>query len=213
MIILIGGAPRTGKTTLAKELSKKLNISWISTDTLEVIAREYIPEKDLAKAYPYTTLRRAKGARNNDEFYSKYSTAKIVQVLKAQAKTNHNAIEAMVSNEIANGNDTIMEGYHLDPSFVAKLIKKYGSKNIKALFLTKFDAKKFAEDVHKSSTPNDWLLLLTKEQKTFVKVGEMVALYSKTFEDGARKFGFDCVNLDKDFKKGLAKGITFCSLN
>jgi 2-phosphoglycerate kinase len=207
MIYLIGGAPRTGKTTLAKQLSKKLKISWISTDTLEVIAREYISEKDLSKAYPYTTLRRANGARNNDEFYSKYSSAKIVKVLKDQAKTNHDAIEAMIANEIDNGNDYIMEGYHLLPGFVSTLIKKYGRKNFKAVFLTKFDAEKFAKDVHKSSTPNDWLLLLTKEEKTFVKVGKMVAKYSELFKNEAAKNRLMMINMDEDFEANLKKAI------
>lgn len=31
-IILIGGAPTTGKTTLAKALSRVLGLPWISTD-------------------------------------------------------------------------------------------------------------------------------------------------------------------------------------
>lgn len=205
MIYLIGGAPRTGKTTLAKKLSSKLKISWVSTDTLEVIAREYISKKDLEKAYPYTTLRREKGARNNDEFYNKHSTKKIIRLLKAQAATNQPAVEAMVANEIDNGNDYILEGYHLIPSFVAKLIKKYGKRNFKTVFLTKFNPKQFAKDVHKSATPNDWLIVLTKKKETFVKVGKMVAEYSDFFEKGAKKYGFECVNMDEDFSSKIKK--------
>lgn len=36
-IILIGGPQATGKTTLAKELSVRLNIPWISTDQIRTI--------------------------------------------------------------------------------------------------------------------------------------------------------------------------------
>ncbi len=36
-IILIGGAQSTGKTTLAKELSSRLNMPWISTDQIRTI--------------------------------------------------------------------------------------------------------------------------------------------------------------------------------
>ncbi len=39
MIYLIGGPPRCGKTTLAKEMSKKLEIPWISSDALEVVVK------------------------------------------------------------------------------------------------------------------------------------------------------------------------------
>lgn len=36
-IILIGGPQATGKTTLAKELSSRLDIPWISTDQIRTI--------------------------------------------------------------------------------------------------------------------------------------------------------------------------------
>jgi 2-phosphoglycerate kinase len=36
-IVLIGGPQATGKTTLAKELSSRLNIPWISTDQIRTI--------------------------------------------------------------------------------------------------------------------------------------------------------------------------------
>lgn len=67
--------------------------------------------------------------------------------------------------EIKDGNDYIIEGYHLEPRFIQSLMKKYGKKNLKAVFLTKMDAEKFAQDVHKSITPNDWLILGTKKKK------------------------------------------------
>ena len=209
MIYLIGGAPRTGKTTLAKRLAKELGIPWISTDALEVMAREYIPEEDFEKYYPYTTLRQEKGSRDNDHFYSKHSPKKIVQVLKDQAEITYPAIDAIIANEIDNGNDYILEGYHLLPSFIAKLIKKHGEGNIKPIFLTRFNPGQFAVDVHKSTTPNDWLLVLTKKEETFVKVGEMVAQYSRIFEEEANKNGFFVLNLDTDFEAQIEEAIKY----
>ena len=211
MIYLIGGPPRSGKTTLAKALAKKLKIPWITTDTLEVITRAYIPKSQWRKTYPYSYLRRKGGTRNNDEFYEKYSTQKIIQVLKTQAKATYKAIDTMIANEIDNGNDYIIEGYHLVPGFVKKLIKTHGQKNLKALFLTKFNAEKFAKDVHKSNTPNDWLIVLTKKPGTFLKVGKMVATYSNYFEKEAKKFGLKTINTDGDFKQGLQDGIKYLS--
>ncbi len=40
-IILIGGAPTVGKTFIAKELSKKLFLPWISTDTIRSLMQEF----------------------------------------------------------------------------------------------------------------------------------------------------------------------------
>ncbi|MFA6503887.1 MAG: AAA family ATPase [Patescibacteria group bacterium] len=52
MIYLIGGPPRSGKTTLAKFASKKLGIPWISCDTLEVIAGAYMGKQKWNKTHP-----------------------------------------------------------------------------------------------------------------------------------------------------------------
>lgn len=73
MIYLIGGPPRCGKTTLAKEMSKKLRIPWVSTDALEVVTRAYVDKGKWQTLYPYSFVRKKGGNRNNDEFYSSYS--------------------------------------------------------------------------------------------------------------------------------------------
>jgi 2-phosphoglycerate kinase len=41
-IILIGGAPTTGKSTLAEQLSKRLSIPWISTDQIRTVIKSAI---------------------------------------------------------------------------------------------------------------------------------------------------------------------------
>jgi len=45
-IILIGGSQATGKTTLAKELSSRLDIPWISTDQIKTICGISIKGKE-----------------------------------------------------------------------------------------------------------------------------------------------------------------------
>jgi len=199
MIYLIGGPPRCGKTVLAKKLSKKTKIPWLSCDTLDAITQEYTPANRWREKYPYSFLRRDSVSRDNDHFYDTYSPAQIMSVLKKQAESVHAAIDTAIACEIADGNDYIVEGYHIVPSFAQKMIKKYGKKNVRAIFLAKFDANKFAKDVNKSTTPNDWLIVLTKKQETFVKVGKMVSLYSRYFEKEAKRFGLRVFNTDTDF--------------
>lgn len=199
MIYLIGGPPRCGKTTVAKALSKKLKIPWISCDTLECIGGEYMTQKQWDKTHPYSKLR--KKEKSTDMFYANHSAREVASVLKKEAVPVYPAIEMMALCEIKDGNDYIIEGYHILPSFVDKIMKKYGNKNFKAVFLTKFDAEKFAIDVHKSSTPNDWLLLSVKKKETFVKVGEMVSVYSRVFEKEAKKYGFEYISMDVNFEK------------
>lgn len=207
MIYLIGGPPRCGKTTLAKALSKRLRIPWISCDTLESISGEYMSQKEWDKTHPYSRLRRK--IHSTDLFYEMYSSKQIMDVLYKQAHPAYPAIAMMALCEIKDGNDYIIEGYHLVPNFVEKLVKKYGTKNIQAVFLGKFDANKFSIDVHRSTTPNDWLLLSVKKNATFVKVGEMVSLYSKFFEKEAKKYGFSFFNMDEGFEKKVKEAINY----
>jgi 2-phosphoglycerate kinase len=209
MIYLIGAPPRCGKTTLAKKMSKQTRIPWISCDALDSISQEYTPREKWSKKYPYSALRRKGGARNNDVFYSTYSATKIISVLKKEAEAVYNAIDTFIACEIADRNDYIIEGYHISPSFAQKMIKKYGKQNVKAVFLTKFDEHKFAKDVQKSTTPNDWLIVLTKKQETFVKVGKMVSGYSKIFEREAKKFGLRVFNTDSQFASQINNAIKY----
>ena len=209
MIYLIGAPPRCGKTTLAKKMSKQTRIPWLSCDTLDSISQAYIPKEKWREKYPYSFLRKKGKARNNDDFYSAYSPAKIMSLLKKQAQSVYSAIDAVISCEIVDGNDYIIEGYHLAPSFVQRMIKKYGKQNIRAVFLTKFDENKFAVDVLKSTAPNDWLIVLTKRQETFVKVGKMVSLYSRYFVKDAKKFGLQVFDTDKNFNGQIDDAIRY----
>ncbi len=190
-------------------MSKSSKIPWISCDTLDSISQEYVSSWEWAKKYPYSALRRKKGARDNDVFYSENSSEKIINLLTKEAKSVYKAIEMMVACQIADGDDFIIEGYQILPSFADKMIKKFGKENVRAVFLTKFDANKFAKDVHKSTTPNDWLIVLTKKQETFIKVGKMVSLYSRYFEKEAKRFGLGVFNTDTNFNDQISRAIKY----
>lgn len=209
MIYLIGAPPRCGKTTLAKKLSKKIGAPWISCDTLCAITRIYTPKKEWHKKYPYYFLRKENKTKSNDDFYNTYSATEIIKALKKQSQTTYDAIDTIIACEIADKNDYIIEGYHITPTFSEKMIKKYGKQNIKTIFLTKFDENKFALDVHKSTTPNDWLIRSTKEKQTFIKVGKMISLYSKYFKKEAEKFNFKFLNMDMNFNEQIDNAIKY----
>ncbi len=75
MIYLIGGPPKCGKTTLAKEMLKSFGIPWVSTDTLECVIKPYMHEVDFSKKFPVNYQR----GENNDEKYSESSSDKIIE--------------------------------------------------------------------------------------------------------------------------------------
>src|SRR4051812_42769122 len=110
MFYFIGGAPRTGKTTIAKSLAKELGVSWISTDTLESVISEYIPEEKFPK-----NLIREETDQSNDVMYTQYSTDEIKFAYFKQAEAVQDTLMRFVECESQNGREYIFEGYHILP--------------------------------------------------------------------------------------------------
>jgi 2-phosphoglycerate kinase len=190
---------------LAKKLSKELGVPWISADTLQNIAWAYIDKSDHATFFPHSHLK----GQSNDETYSQNSAEKISNGYIEQGKTSYKAISMLVETMIADQDDFIIEGYQVTPEIADEVIKKYGAVNVRAIFLAKHDAKKFVEDLHKSTTPNDWIKEKTKDEGTFNKIADMVALYSDYFENEAGKYGFKVMNMDNDFEGNIYAAIEY----
>ena len=199
MIYLIGGPPKCGKTTLAKKLADTYKIPWISADTLQNIVWAYTPEDKLSTLFPHSSLRED----SNDEFYSKHSPEEIVKNYIAQGKTTYDAISMMAETYLTDKDDFIVEGYQVTPEIVDRIFKKFGKEHVKAVFLVKYDEQKFVQDIHKSTTPNDWTLRKTKDEATFGKIAKMIVEYSYYFEQEAKKCELRVFNMDEGFNEQL----------
>ena len=199
MIYLIGGPPKCGKTTLAKKLSVQYQIPWISADTLQNIVWAYTPEDKRLVLFPHSSLRED----SNDEFYLKYSSEEVVKDYIAQGKTTYDAISMMAETYLTDKDDFIVEGYQVAPEIVDRIFKKFGKEHVRAIFLVKHEEQKFIQDLHKSTTPNDWVLRKTKDEATFGKIAKMIAEYSRYFEQEAKKYGLQIFNMDDGFNEQL----------
>lgn len=202
MIYLIGGPPKCGKTTLAKKLAKDLQTPWISTDALQVVAMAYLNKSENRKQFPWTVIRK-KTKKINDAIYNNYSATAIIKLYRKAAQSTQKAIDAVCASKIADGIDYIIEGLHIEPNSAAHLIKKYGSKNIKAIFLLKKDQQKFVKSIEKSSTPNDWIIAKTKDKSIYPKIAKMVCEYGSIIEKEAKKAGLKSLITDDRFEKQL----------
>lgn len=204
MIYFIGGPPKCGKTTLAKHLSKKLGLPWVSSDTLEVIGRKYVQKfakEKFTKLYPHSAVK----GKNNDETYSQNTPKQIAKNYIKQSKATYDAVDMFSICEISDGNDYIVEGYHITPELVSQLMGKYDNKNFKAIFLFKSDQNKFIQNIKKSSTPNDWIISKTKNENTFPKIAEMISGYGEYFHQQSLKYKLPVLNMDDNFELQIEK--------
>jgi 2-phosphoglycerate kinase len=202
-VYLIGGPPKCGKTTLAKTMSKKLGIPWISSDTLENIVSAYTPKKERPVSFPHAYLR----GDTNDELYAAHSAEEIVQGYVQQGKATYDAIEMMAETYITDEDDFIVEGYQVDPEIVHRIFKKFGHEHIKTVFLIKKDELKLVKDFHKSTTPNDWILRKTKQENTFGKIARMIAVYSDYIQEGSKKYDLPVFEMDSNFTDSIEKAM------
>jgi 2-phosphoglycerate kinase len=196
-IFLIGGPPKCGKTTLAKQLSIKLKIPWISVDSLQNIVYEYSNENFRKINFPHKNM---KGSSNDDTYYFN-SVEDIVNAYIKQGKTSYRSISVLVETQIVDIDDYIIEGYHITPELVDKIISEFGADKI--IFLVKNDEIEFLQNIQKSTTPNDWIINNTKKPETFSKIAQMIISYSKYFESEAKKYNFKTNSTDQDFNQKL----------
>lgn len=208
MIYLIGGPPKCGKTTLAKKLSKQLKVPWISADTLQSVAFAYTNKRNIPKVFPWSAVRE-KTKRSNDIAYFKYSPLNIIKFYRKQAKASFPAIEMVVVSESNSGNDYIIEGYQIEPRLTYKLLKKYGKKIVKSIFLVKTDKQNFLKNIKKSTTPDDWIMARTKNVETFEKIAEMICRYGKKIEKEAEKYNIEVFNMDNNFENQIREALKF----
>ncbi|MBD3270366.1 hypothetical protein GF376_02470 [Candidatus Peregrinibacteria bacterium] len=194
MFYLIGGAPRCGKTSLSKAISKKTGCPWISGDTMEGIVRQYVAAGDLDKLFPKNVMRRLTEG-SNEKMYNSYSSEEIAKAYLEQGKTSHKAIEAFAASEIVTGHDYVIEGHQVHPDLADALIKKFGRENFRVLFLGKTDLDGLVRGFSLNIANDCWIKNKSASTDIYPKIAEMIAEYSRFFKFEAKKLGFDYLEI------------------
>jgi 2-phosphoglycerate kinase len=201
-LILIGGVPRTGKTTLAKQIATDLGISWMSTDTLESIAHSYTPEEQKDVRFPKSVMRRNTN-RSNDEFYSTYSILEIIDAYEKQAETVGAAIETLA--EYADKEDWgyVIEGYHVTPSLLAKL-REIGI-TFTSVVLVNSDPAQAIERSRQSDVKSDWVRDNTQNDETYAKIAEGIQEHSQRLVEASKENEITCIDMSEDFEEKVVE--------
>ena len=110
-VILFGGAPMTGKTTIARMVAAEFSYSCISTDDLGEAVRAINPDSILnpMKEYDYW------------EYYIKKTKAELTDDFINQHNAMRPAIEAVINSHANWSNPIVIEGWNLYPEWINEL--------------------------------------------------------------------------------------------
>ena len=210
MIYLIGGPPRCGKTTAARQLAGVLNCCWVEGDWLTQAFSTYLsddvltPEERLFDLGPDVP----RSARN-DVLYSRFSADEIIGYYRAWAARSRSGLEAFIEYALHDREDMIVEGYQVDPALLPHFFELYPNRAeaVRAVFLVRDDEADIEGSIRRGTDPNDWVLTKTREEPTYKRIARMIARYSQVVRADAEREAFPVVALDRDFQGQMARAI------
>lgn len=200
MIYLIGGAPRVGKSIIAKQLMTEKNIPWLSTDVLRSVLYDVTPETLQKKLFPYG------GASDNDVVFAEPIKVIIDQHV-TEAHSMAVGLERFIKHQLDAHDDFILEGVHLLPEIVADFYKKYPDLQgqIKIIFILDTDKENILRGLQINTSHFDWLS--GAKTQTYQKIAEFTAEFSKYIGMEADKYGImkfvRTDNFNRDVKQCL----------
>ena len=190
-IVLIGGAPTTGKSTLAKQLSEKLGIPWISTDQVREIMLATVRKED------YPEIFHSKGC-SAEEYLTKFSADEIVANEIREGEETWKGVQALIKHAYP-WKGFIIEGVGILPHLVHALEEK----NIRPLFLIDENEKEVRKVVFERGL---WADAKTYSDDVKEKEVEWVTLFSKKLREEAKEFNYPVIEVcknEEDLEKAL----------
>ncbi len=144
LVILIGGAPGVGKSTLASELGYRLGISRIvSSDSVREALRSLISAElsPALHASSYTAWRAE--LLPGEGLGAKPKRKRVIRGFQRQVQQLITALSAVIKRNIVEHTSVVMEGIHLVPGFMP--LHRFQGATVVELVLAVFD-----EDAHRN---------------------------------------------------------------
>lgn len=126
MIILIGGMPTTGKTTLARELSRRLALPWLSTDQTRLIMQ------GMASPEQHPHLLSAHGL-SAAEFFQQFSPEEIAEREYMHGVEAWPGNKKLIEDDFTWREGFVLEGVNILPSLLPSL---QTASDVRSIFLT-----------------------------------------------------------------------------
>ncbi len=204
MIYLIGGSPRSGKSILSRQLAKKLNIGYISTDNLRPVIIKYFSRRQQALKFPFIKMF---DSTEVEKFFQKYDGESQLKADLIESRTIWPGVRSLIDHLIACRMDYVIEGVHLLPNYINRL-KKH-EKELKIAYLVKRDAELLLKGLKKSRENNDWIAAHIKDDDVLRLAARSIAVYGEYFYRETGKYSFKTINTEIAFNNKLRSAMEY----
>lgn len=184
-IILIGGMPTVGKSTIAARVAKRLDLPWISTDQIRTLMMTTANKQD----YP---LLFNEDGHTAESYLTTYTADEIATQEIQQADEIWSTIRHFIDSDWVWRDGFVLEGINITPSLVAETYG--GNEDIKAVFLSDSDTERTRTVVYKRGLfgpPHETPDAL-KEKEI-----EWTHLFDRTIREQIEKTGLPLVEIEK----------------
>lgn len=194
-IILIGGAPTVGKSTIAGLLSAKLGLPWISTDQTREIMRVMANKSEHLDLY---------GVDGHDavSFLTTFTAEQIADMEFRQGASAWLGNKKLIEDDFTWRKGFIIEGVNILPELIPTL---QTSSDIRPVFLIDDNEDRMRQVVFDRGLwddadkyPDD-----VKEKEV-----EWATIFSQKLEKSALKYGYPVVKICKNSKTDLEAVMT-----
>jgi 2-phosphoglycerate kinase len=113
-VILIGGAPMSGKTTLARKLAAQLEYACLSTDDLGEAIRAITSKGVRPELHPMAGC-------DYREYYIRHTVETLINHVEQQHLASWPAVEAVIRAHAGWAHPIVIEGWNLHPPWIERL--------------------------------------------------------------------------------------------
>ncbi len=196
MIYLIGGAPRVGKSIVAKRMAEKLGIRFVSTDELCEKYSQTIPEAERKGKFPFPGF-------SGDPTKNTSASEELVGFQLVEAKSLEPEVRRIISEALSKNEPLVIEGVHLLPESVKSIMDESGAGQMCMIFVGSKSAERIAGGIAKNSSPDNWMR--NSNPAVIKQVAIFSAAFSEWIDKECRKFGLPHVERTDDFEADMER--------
>lgn len=177
-IILIGGAPLTGKSTLGKKIAQETGLVLVSTDDIRTQMQKSYTKEDYPNLF-YASNYSAK------QFYLKFSTPQ--SVIEGEINESKDVEIGILSflEQHADKPGFVIEGIAISPEFASKLGRSFSNAKVETRILYDNDKLRIKQRIDSRGL---WGRLDSYPLELHETELEWVLLYNEWFKDQAGKY-------------------------